>query len=64
VYNNVFESLTTYNIRFKAEFNYLEHNLCKMVPDSKEKVLRADLLVEIYLKNQDKSLTIIVEVQG
>ncbi len=64
VYSEVFDALTAYNIRFKAEFNYLSHHLYQRTSDTKENGLRADLLVQVDLAGLKKPLTIVIEVQG
>ncbi len=64
VYSQVFDALTSYNIRFKAEFNYLDHHLYEKDPDTAERGLRADLLVEIDLEGRKKPLTVVIEAQG
>ncbi len=64
VYSQVFDALTSYNIRFKAEFNYLDHHLYEKASDTAECGLRADLLVEIVLEGRKKPLTVVIEAQG
>jgi hypothetical protein len=64
VYNEVLEALSTHNIKVKAEFNYLHHNFYQKAPGSKEKGLRADLVVQIQREGREKPQTIVVEAQG
>ena len=63
VYKQVFNALASYNIRFKAKFNYLLHRLYQKAPDSAECGLRADLLVEVNRRGK-KPLIMVIEVQG
>ena len=64
VYAEVFKALSAYNIRFKAEFNYLRHQLYQRTSGKSECGLRADLLVEVELDNGQKPLIIVIEAQG
>jgi hypothetical protein len=63
IYGNVFNCLASYNIKFMAEFNYLVHGLYKP-SNAGEKALRADLLVEVEAKDNEKSFTMVIEAQG
>ncbi len=64
VYREVFEALASYNIKFKAEFNYLDHHLYQKTTNSADHGLRTGLLVEVELEDQEKPLTVVIEVQG
>jgi hypothetical protein len=64
VYAEVLKALSQHNIKFKAEFNYLEHYFYQKAPGSKEKGLRADLVVEIQREGREKPQTIVIEAQG
>jgi uncharacterized Rmd1/YagE family protein len=63
VYAEVFKALTSYNIKYLPEFNYLTHRLYQKATYSKERGLRADLLVEIELGNQEPMI-LVIEAQG
>jgi hypothetical protein len=64
VYSQVFDALASYNIRFKAEFSYLDHHLYEKASGTAERGLRVDLLVEIDLEGRKKPLTVVIEAQG
>ncbi len=64
VYAEVLKSLNQHNIKFKVEFNYLEHHFYQKAPGSKELGIRADLVVEIQREGREKPQTIVVEAQG
>jgi hypothetical protein len=64
VYAEVLKALSQHNIKFKAEFNYLEHHFYEKAPGSKEMGPRADLVVEIQMEGREKPQTIVIEAQG
>ena len=64
VYAEVLKALSQHNIKFKGEFNYLEHHFYQKAPGSKELGLRADLFVEIQREGREKPQTIVIEAQG
>jgi hypothetical protein len=60
----VCKALASYNIRYKAEFNYVGHKLYPRTANIIEWGLRADFLLEVDLKGKDNPLTMVIEAQG